>query len=53
LVQREAIAEIPPRVQYYLTKGGKQLRKSDTSLVAMDANYYLRECYVKVKGASG
>jgi DNA-binding HxlR family transcriptional regulator len=28
LVQREAIAEIPPRVQYYLTKDGKQLRKA-------------------------
>jgi DNA-binding HxlR family transcriptional regulator len=28
LVQREAIAEIPPRVQYYLTKDGKQLRRA-------------------------
>jgi DNA-binding HxlR family transcriptional regulator len=28
LVQREAIAEIPPRVQYHLTKDGKQLRKA-------------------------
>ena len=28
LVQREAVAEIPPRVQYYLTEDGKQLRKA-------------------------
>jgi len=28
LIQREALAEIPPRVQYYLTKDGKQLRKA-------------------------
>jgi DNA-binding HxlR family transcriptional regulator len=28
LVEREAIAQIPPRVQYQLTKDGKQLRKA-------------------------
>jgi len=28
LAQREAIAEIPPRVQYKLTNDGKQLRKA-------------------------
>jgi len=28
LVRREPLAEIPPRVQYYLTKEGKQLRKA-------------------------
>jgi len=28
LIQREALAEIPPRVQYCLTKDGKQLRKA-------------------------
>ena len=28
LVQREALAEIPPRVQYHVTKDGKQLRKA-------------------------
>jgi len=28
LVQREAIAQIPPRVQYHLTKDGKQLRQA-------------------------
>jgi len=28
LIRREPLAEIPPRVQYYLTKDGKQLRKA-------------------------
>jgi len=28
LVRREPLAEIPPRVQYYLTKEGKQLREA-------------------------
>ena len=28
LVRREPLAEIPPRVQYYLTRDGKQLRKA-------------------------
>jgi DNA-binding HxlR family transcriptional regulator len=28
LVRREQLAEIPPRVQYYLTKDGNQLRKA-------------------------
>ncbi len=28
LVRREPLAEMPPRVQYYLTRDGKQLRKA-------------------------
>jgi DNA-binding HxlR family transcriptional regulator len=33
LVRRESLAEIPPRVQYYLTKDGEQLRKAIDTLL--------------------
>jgi DNA-binding HxlR family transcriptional regulator len=33
LIRRESLAEIPPRVQYYLTKDGKGLRKATGPLL--------------------
>ena len=38
LVQRESIAEIPPRVQYYLTRDGKELRKAIDPLLEWTLN---------------
>ena len=33
LIQRESVAEIPPRVQYFLTRDGQQLRKAISPLL--------------------
>ena len=38
LITRESFAEIPPRVEYSLTKDGAQLRKRDTSSAGMGIN---------------
>jgi len=38
LIRRESIAEIPPRVQYYLTKDGKELRKAIDPLLEWTLN---------------
>ena len=38
LIKREAFAEIPPRVEYSLTKDGSELRKSIIPLLEWTAN---------------
>jgi len=38
LIIRESFAEIPPRVEYYLTKDGTELRKSIIPLLEWTAN---------------
>jgi DNA-binding HxlR family transcriptional regulator len=38
LIKRESFAEIPPRVEYYLTKDGTELRKSIIPLLEWTAN---------------
>ena len=38
LVRRESLAEIPPRVQYYLTNDGKELRKAIDPLLEWTLN---------------
>ena len=38
LIKREAFAEIPPRVEYSLTKDGTELRKSIIPLLKWTAN---------------
>ena len=38
LIIRESFAEIPPRVEYYLTKDGVELRKSIIPLLKWTAN---------------
>ena len=38
LVRRESLAEIPPRVQYYLTNDGKELRKTIDPLLKWTLN---------------
>ena len=53
LVRRESLAEIPPRVQYYLTRDGKQLREAIDPLLqwALTKSKLSGKCSPKYKNA--
>lgn len=54
LVRRESLAEIPPRVQYYLTNDGKELRKAIDPLLKWTMNRATAagKCFPKYKNVT-